>query len=92
MRPNDILPEEVNQVLLGGVPVRKGSVGAFLSNARVVVDPNATPEARAVARAHIEEIVPALDALGLFAILEIRDPEIRGIVEHARGAASAPAT
>jgi hypothetical protein len=71
--------------MLEGVRVRKGSVGAFLSNARVVLDHSATPEARAAAEKHIEEIVPALDALGLFQVLEIRDRRVREIVERAHG-------
>jgi uncharacterized protein len=81
MRAQDVLPDHVNQVEVGGVTVRKGSVGAFLANARVLQDPGATAAARAAATGDIKALAPALRALGLFDVLEIRDPQLRALVE-----------
>lgn len=80
MRAQDVLPDHVNEVEVGGVTVRKGSVGAFLANARVLQDPCASAGARAAAAGDIEALAPALRALGLFDVLEVRDPQLRALV------------
>ncbi|WP_437524883.1 hypothetical protein WME79_36885 [Sorangium sp. So ce726] len=78
MRAQDILPDDVNQAEINGVTVRKGSVAAFLINARLFADPHT----RAAAERDIIDALPALRALGLFAVLEIRDAELRAFVER----------
>jgi hypothetical protein len=61
--------------------VRKGSVGAFLANARVLEDPSASAEARAIAERDIIDALPGLRALGLFDVLMIRNERLRAFVE-----------
>ncbi|WP_057919146.1 hypothetical protein [Lysobacter antibioticus] len=78
MRAEDLLPDHLDHTRIDGVLVRKGSVGAFLANARVWSDGDA--DARAQAERHIVEALPALRALGLFEVLEIRDPRLRVLV------------
>ncbi|WP_408950958.1 hypothetical protein [Lysobacter sp. Hz 25] len=80
MRAEDMLPDHLDHTRIDGVLVRKGSVGAFLANARVWSDGEADAEARAQAERHIVEALPALRALGLFEVLEIRDPGLRAFV------------
>jgi len=77
MQAKDILPDGMNHSEFNGVPVRKGTVGAFLANARVCNDAQASPEAVAQARRDIQDALPALRALGLFDVLELRDPGLR---------------
>ena len=86
MRAEDILPDAVNEVAVdGGLRLRKGSVAAFLANARVITDDAATPAARAEAEAHLAELVPTLLALGLLDVLAIRDPRVAAVVaRHSR--------
>ena len=50
MQAKDILPDGMNHSEFNGVPVRKGTVGACLANARVCTDAKASPEAVADAR------------------------------------------
>jgi len=50
MRAEDILPEDVNQTVMNGVLVRKGSVGAFLANARIILNSNSIMEDRMLAK------------------------------------------
>lgn len=88
MRAQDILPDTQNEVDIRGTTVRKGTVGAFLANASTVTNPASTPAARDAALHHIEEALPALKALGLFKVLEIREPRLRSLVQ-ARMAATA---
>ena len=80
MRAADILPDNVNNVTLNGIPVRKGTVGAFLINARVWADPLTPANERTAAEIDIVA-VPALRALGVFDVLEIRDPGLRALVD-----------
>ncbi len=85
MRPEDVLPDGVNEVQLGEVNVRKGSVAAFMANARVLSDPAAPEEARAEAERHLVALLPALRALGVFDVFEIRNEALRALVaRHAR--------
>ncbi|WP_175755423.1 hypothetical protein [Burkholderia cepacia] len=77
MRAEQMLPDHANQIDADGTTIRKGTVGAFLINARILTDPNAAPVERARAEADAIDALPALRALGLFDILEIRDPALR---------------
>jgi hypothetical protein len=81
MRPEDVLPGSVDTAMINGVSIRKGSVAAFLANASSLRDPAATQAERAAALVDIEALLPGLRALGLFDVLEIRDPSLRAFVE-----------
>jgi hypothetical protein len=74
MRAADILPGHRNEATLNGIMIRKGTVGAFIANARVWLDPLTPANERAAAENDIVDALPALRALGLFDLLEIRDP------------------
>lgn len=80
MRAEDLLPGDVNQTERDGVAIRKGTVGAFLVNAKVWCD-TAGPAQRAAAERDIIDALPALRALGLFEVLSIRDAALRRLVE-----------
>ncbi|MDR5759587.1 hypothetical protein [Caballeronia sp. LZ035] len=77
MRASQMLPDHLDETRLNGTTIRKGTVGAFLVNARVWSDPHASPASRAEAGRDIEDALPALLALGLFDVLDIRDPALR---------------
>jgi hypothetical protein len=81
MRAQDVLPDGVDQIQFNGVSVRKGSVAAFLANAKVLADASATAEARLEAERDITEAMPALCAAGLFEVLQPRDEIVRSFVE-----------
>ena len=81
MRPEQVLPDGLNQGEFGGITVRKGSVGAFLANAKVLEDPSASAKVRAVAERDIIDALPGLRALGLFDVLSIRNEKLRAFVE-----------
>lgn len=81
MRAQDVLPDGVDQLQLNGVSVRKGSVAAFLANAKVLADTFATAEARLEAERDILEAMPALCATGLFEVMQLRDETVRAFVE-----------
>jgi len=81
MHAADILPDDINNVTLNGISVRKGTVGAFLANARVWVDPLTPTNERTAAENDIVDALPALRSLGLFDLLEIRDAGLRALVD-----------
>jgi hypothetical protein len=83
VRPEDVLPDDLNTADFDGTTVRKGSVGAFIANARILRDAASPPAARDAARIQIIALVPALKALGVFDSFTIRDPELATLVESA---------
>jgi hypothetical protein len=82
MRPEEVLPDDVNRGEIDGVSIRKGSVGAFLANARVLADPAASAQDRSTAERDLIALLPALRALGLFDVLAIRDEKLRALVDR----------
>jgi hypothetical protein len=82
MRAQDLLPDDTNQLEMKGVNVRKGTIGAFLANARMLGDQNVSAAARAAAERDIIEALPALRAIGLFDVLQIRDPKLKDFVDR----------
>ena len=83
MRADQILPDDVDHARFAGLTVRKGTVAAFLANARAWTDAHTSAEERAQASREIARDVPALKALGLFEVLQIRDERLRALVDAA---------
>ena len=82
MRAQDLLPDDVNQADINGVTVRKGTVGAFLANARIWLDQTASAESRQEAETHMAEALAALRALGLFDVFTLRDATLQTFVDR----------
>jgi hypothetical protein len=80
MRADQILPDDIDHGQFNGVTIRKGTVAAFLANARTWADARVSADERAQAQAQIVEDLPALRALGLFDQLEIRDEALRAFI------------
>lgn len=92
MQAQDIIPDGQDFTVIRGITVRKGSVGAFLANVRVLEDTHAPAEERRIARDDLLSLVPTLDALGLFDVFELRSPALRDEVARHRATLSpAPA-
>lgn len=81
MRAEDVLPDHLDQGQFNGVTVRKGTVGAFLANARTWCDPTTPGEQRLQAEQDILQALPALQALGLFEVLQVRDAELARLLK-----------
>lgn len=80
MRAIDLLPDDTNVARVNGELVRKGTIGAFLVNARTLMAGTAATQEQTSARAHIIEALPALEALGVFDVFEVRDPALRELI------------
>ncbi len=83
MRADQILPDDADHARFAGLTIRKGTVAAFLANARTWTRTDAGADERAQAWARIVEDLPALRALGLFDVLEIRDERLRELARRA---------
>jgi len=81
MRADQLLPDHVDSVDVRGVTIRKGTVAAFLANARIWSDRASTETARERAAVDIVEALPALRASGLFDVLTIIDPALRAWID-----------
>jgi len=80
VRPEDVLPDDTDHTDFDGVAIRKGTIAAFLQNAMRWSDPAvAEPERQELMRAIVESL-PALRAVGLFDVLEVRDERLRKIL------------
>ncbi len=87
-RPQDVLPDEVDRTEIDGIVMRKGTVAAFVRNALRWTDPDTGDAERAALTDAIVEAVPALRALGVLAVFDIRDARLRALI----AAADAPST
>ena len=81
MQAKDIRPDGQNQVERNGVVIRKGSVGAFLANARIWCDPDADVALRVIAEKDIIDGLPALRELGLFELLSVRNAALERLID-----------
>jgi hypothetical protein len=80
-RPEDVLAGDADHADFDGISARKGTVAAFLRNARRWNEPEIAATERALLTEAIAEAVPALRALGLFDVLEVRDPALRTLID-----------
>ena len=79
LRPEDMLEDEQDVRIINGVQVRKGTLGAFIVNARRL-DAYAVGSAeRGEILDHLREFAPAVRAVGLLEVFEPRSEVLREI-------------
>lgn len=66
MKPKDVLPDELNSVEKDGVTIRKGTIGAFTENIKIIERCSEKEDAYKVAVVDLLSLVPALEKLGFF--------------------------
>jgi hypothetical protein len=76
LTPKDLLADGAEGTVINGTYVRKGSVASFIQNAKLLSGvAEGSAEFRSIAD-QIRAIKPALEALEIFDVLEVRDPRI----------------
>lgn len=80
VRPEDVLPDHSDRAEFQGLTVRKGTVAAFLQNAIRWSDPATSREARNAIEEQIAASAPALRALGVFDVFELKDGRLRALM------------
>lgn len=83
VRPEDVLPDGAERASFDGLEIRKGTVAAFVANARALDDAQPGTEAHRELLAALENLAPQLAAIGLFEVFELRNPDIAHVVEAA---------
>lgn len=80
MKAEDILPDHINTTTINGLTIRKGTVAAFVANAKTYLQAESSPSERAEAKTAALGALPALQALGIFDVFVIADTGLRELV------------
>lgn len=80
VRPEDILPDGDDHAQFDGMPVRKGTVAAFLQNAMRWSEPSTPGDIKEQIGREIVRSLPALHALKLLDVLEPKDERLRKLI------------
>lgn len=82
--PHDLLADGVDGTVINGTFVRKGSIASFIQNVTLLSGlTEESAEFQAIAD-QIRRVKPALDAVGLFDVFEVRDPRVTAILAGER--------
>jgi hypothetical protein len=65
VRPEDILPDGVDNTTINGKMIRKGTIAAFLANADILENKNTTKQQRQEAINMMKQLAPAVVSIGL---------------------------
>ena len=79
--PQDVLADGAEGDRFEGTYVRKGSIAAFITNVKLLetLDP-VSSDYQEVAD-QIRSLKPSLDAVGLFDVVEVRNPAVRLLLD-----------
>lgn len=69
----DTLPDQQDRIRLGGVKIRRGSVGTFIVNARLLLKEELPATQRRQAEEDLHALLPTIRAPGLLELFELRD-------------------
>ena len=81
--PEELISDTANFVIVKGVKVRKGTVGAALANADILVSDTATAEEKQLAKEMLIELSPALAAIEIGRHVTWKNPLIEEIIADA---------
>jgi hypothetical protein len=81
VRPEDVLADGVDSGLINGVEVRKGSVAAFVANAKRLEDLEPGSAEYAPLVAQLKALKPALAAVGVLDVFALRSAKLASILE-----------
>jgi hypothetical protein len=80
IRPEDVLADEVNSTTLNGAEVRKGTVAAFIANAKILESLAPTDPHYGEVEAQLRELVPAVRAVGVLDVFAPRTAAIAAVI------------
>ncbi|PWY57030.1 hypothetical protein DGG96_01115 [Legionella qingyii] len=80
IRPENILPDGVDNASINGKIVRKGTIAAFLANAEILEKQNSTDIQKQEAVRTMKELAPAVVATGLHQYVVFKNKEIEQIL------------
>jgi hypothetical protein len=80
VRPEDVLADEVNSATLNGTEVRKGSVAAFIANAKILESLAPTDPLYSEVEAQLRDLVAAVRAVGVLDVFAPRTAAIAALI------------
>ena len=80
IRPDDVLADGVEATTFDGIDVRKGTVAAFVANARKLEQLEPGDAGRDPIVGQLRELAPALRAVGLLEVFAPRSPDVAAIL------------
>jgi hypothetical protein len=80
VRPEDVLADDVNSATLNGTEVRKGSVAAFIANAKILESLALTEPLYSEVEAQLRALVPAVRAVGVLDVFAPRTAAIAALI------------
>ncbi|MET0701870.1 MAG: hypothetical protein ABWY93_19635 [Mycobacterium sp.] len=81
--PQDVLADGADGTMINGTYVRKGSIAAFIQNAKLLAGVDTDSAEFQKIADQIRAIKPALDALDIFEVFTVRDPRVVEILASA---------
>ncbi|MCH8622430.1 hypothetical protein [Undibacterium sp. TS12] len=88
MKAEDILPDHINTTTINGLTIRKGTVAAFVANAKTYLNKDSTEDDKKRAELLMLEALPALQALSIFEVFTIADQGLAKLVKTHLSAAA----
>ncbi|WP_112219995.1 hypothetical protein [Legionella quinlivanii] len=82
VNPEDILADGVDYTVIKGVPVRKGTVAAFIANIQIIEDPDSSDLARQNAWETMKNLAPTLVATGLTDHVHFKNPNVERMLQE----------
>jgi hypothetical protein len=76
VRPEHLMPDDQSFAQVNGVTVRKGTMGAFLANLKILSSmPRDSPDREAIIE-QLRQGIPTMRENGLFELFTFRSPEL----------------
>lgn len=73
VKPEDVLPEDVNEKIINGIVARKGTIAALIGNIKKFEDPTTPEEVKTDIIEAIKDLIPAANAiLGCLILRQLR--------------------
>jgi hypothetical protein len=74
--PEHLMPDDQNFAELNGLTIRKGTMGAFLANLRILSGMPSDAPGREAILEQLREGIPTMRENGLFELFTFRSPEL----------------
>jgi hypothetical protein len=87
VRPENILPENIDSTTINGTLIRKGTIAAFLANVEIFENNNATEQQKQDAMQTMQELAPAVIAVGLHKHAVFKNTHVEKILMDAESEA-----
>lgn len=90
IRPEDVLSDSDNSTTVDGVTVRKGTIAAFIANAKLLETIAQSDPRHAAIERELRKLAPAVRAIGILDVFTPRTPRIASLLVEPQATSSRP--